>query len=162
MNNVNNLSRCVFRDPRYFLAFGFGSGLSPVAPGTCGTITAILIYFFMAGLTWELYLGFIVVAFVVGIVISDEITKELKINDYKGIVWDEFIGYWLTMFLVPCGFVWIFLGFILFRWFDIWKPFPIKHLERCNHSGFAIMIDDVMAALYAWIVLQLIIFVWRQ
>lgn len=162
MNKVSGLVRKVFRDPRYFLAFGFGSGLSPVAPGTCGTLVAVAIYLLMGNFSWEFYLGFILFAFLVGVVISNEITCELKINDYKGIVWDEFIGYWLTMFHVPCGLVWVFLGFILFRFFDIWKPFPIKRLEKCSHSGFSIMIDDVMAAIYAWVILQFIILVWRS
>lgn len=160
MSKLNKLPSFVISDPRYFLAFGFGSGLSPIAPGTCGTLASISVYFLLMDIPNLFYLSFVIVAFLVGLVISDEITKELKVNDYKGVVWDEFVGYWLTMFLVPHGVAWICLGFVLFRFFDILKPFPIKLIENSKHSGFAIMFDDVIAALYAWLVLQLILFAW--
>ncbi|OGV27521.1 MAG: phosphatidylglycerophosphatase [Legionellales bacterium RIFCSPHIGHO2_12_FULL_37_14] len=159
MNKLNKIKSLVLRDPRYFIAFGFGSGLTPFAPGTFGTLASILVYFLLVNFTWHLYIGFVSFAFVVGVIICNEIAKELGINDYQGIVWDEFIGFWLTMFLVPFELTWLILGFVLFRAFDILKPFPIKRIEMLKHKGFAIMFDDVIAALYAWLTLHLIILV---
>ena len=158
MSKLNNL---VKTDIRYFLAFGFGAGLSPIAPGTCGTLAAIPIYILLSMIHWSFYLFFVVFAFLTGVVICREITAELKINDYPGIVWDEVVGFWVAMFLAPCGLIYFVLGVVFFRLFDILKPFPIKKIEKCAHSGFAIMFDDVVAGVYALIVLQLINLWWK-
>lgn len=155
MNQVNITNR-VWQDPAYFIAFGFGSGLMPVAPGTWGTLAAIPLYLLMMNTHWSVYLILTLLAFILGVWVSDKVTKDLGIHDYKGIVWDEVVGYLLTMFLVPKGITWMILGFILFRIFDIWKPQPIRYIDHKVHGGLGIMLDDVLAAVPAWFIIQVI------
>ena len=92
--------------------------------------------------------------FVLGVYWCDRSSKALGVHDHGGIVWDEMVGYWLTMFLAPVGWLWWVLGFVLFRIFDILKPWPINWLDRRVHGGLGIMVDDILAAVYAWLVLQ--------
>lgn len=153
MNQVSLVNR-VWQDPVYFIAFGFGTGLMPVAPGTWGTLAAIPLYLLMLGTHWSIYLALTVMAFILGVWVSDKVSQELGVHDYKGIVWDEVVGYLLTMFLAPVGIVWMFTGFILFRIFDIWKPQPIRLIDRRVHGGLGIMLDDVGAAIPAWLIMQ--------
>lgn len=156
MSHVNLMTR-VWHDPIYFIAFGFGSGLLPVAPGTWGTLAAIPIYLLLFGCHWFVYLTITLLAFILGVWVSDKVTRDLGIHDYKGIVWDEVVGFLLTMFMAPPGLIWIILGFILFRIFDIWKPQPIRLIDKKIKGGFGIMLDDVLAAIPAWIILQAIV-----
>ena len=151
------LSSKVWQNPIYFIAFGFGSGLMPIAPGTWGTLAAIPIYLLIAGLSWEAYLILTIAAFILGVVVCDKVSTELGVHDYSGIVWDEVVGYLLTMFLVPISVLWMVIGFFLFRIFDIWKPGPIRYVDHHVHGGLGIMLDDVMAAVPAWLVLQLLV-----
>lgn len=155
---MTTLSNKVWQNPIYFLAFGFGSGLSPIAPGTCGTIAAIPLYWLLSYASPSVYLIVTCVAFIVGVKVSDIVSHDLGEHDYKGIVWDEIVGYWLTMFMVPKGVWWVVAGFILFRLFDIWKPWPISWVDKRVKGGLGIMVDDVLAAIPAWIILQLIAF----
>jgi phosphatidylglycerophosphatase A len=145
------------KDPMYCLAFGFGSGLSPVAPGTCGTVIAIPIYCVFSFLfSSKVYLILTLLAFVGGIFICDKVSRDLGEHDYKGIVWDEIVGYLLAMFLVPLHWIWILLGFVLFRLFDIWKPYPIRWIDKRVGGGLGIMLDDVLAAVPVFFVLQIL------
>lgn len=153
MNQIQLSSR-VWQDPKYFIAFGFGSGLMPKAPGTWGTLAAIPLYLLIMNTSWMVYLGICVLAFILGVWVSDKVTNDLGVQDYKGIVWDEVVGYFLTMFLAPHGISWMVLGFVLFRIFDIWKPYPIRFIDTHVHGGLGIMLDDVLAAVPAWIVMQ--------
>lgn len=141
-------------DPRRFLALGLGSGLAPVAPGTFGTLAAIPLYLLLQPLSLLSYLAVVVVSFLLGIWLCDVTARQLGVHDHPGIVWDEFVGYWITMLLVPAGWVWIVVGFILFRLFDILKPWPIRWIDKRVGGGFGIMLDDVLAGIYAWLVLQ--------
>lgn len=150
------LSNKVWRNPYFFMAFGFGSGLMPTAPGTWGTLAAIPIYLLLVNASWGLYLVVTLIAFLFGVFICNKVSKELGEHDYGGIVWDEIVGYLLTMFLAPSGLVWIVIGFILFRIFDIWKPQPIGWVDERVQGGLGIMLDDVLAAIPAWIILQLL------
>lgn len=150
------LSQKVWQDPSYFIAFGFGSGLMPIAPGTWGTVAAIPVYLLFAGMPWYLYAIATVLAFILGVFVSTRVSKELGEHDYSGIVWDEIVGYLITMFLAPPGLIWIITGFVLFRIFDIWKPQPIRWIDRHVHGGLGIMLDDVLAAVPAWIIMQAI------
>jgi len=145
----------IFKNPIHFLAFGFGSGLAPKAPGTCGTLAAIPLYLLIQNLEWYFYLGIVLIAFLAGIWICDKTSKDLGVHDHPGIVWDEIVGYLLTMFLAPTGWLWIAIGFGLFRLYDIWKPWPINVLDKQVRGGFGIMLDDVIAAVYAWVGLQI-------
>lgn len=146
----------VWHDPAYFIAFGFGSGLMPFAPGTWGTLAAIPVYLLLVGSHWSVYLAFTLLAFVLGVWVSDKVSDDLGMHDYKGIVWDEVVGYLLTMFLAPSGLGWIIIGFILFRIFDIWKPQPIGFVDQKVQGGLGIMLDDVLAAIPAWLVMQIL------
>ncbi len=84
-------------------------------------------------------------------------SDDLKVHDFSGIVWDEFVGFWITMFLIPFDWKWVLFGFLLFRFFDIVKPWPIRYLDKQVAGGFGIMVDDVLAGVYAWICLFLIV-----
>ncbi|MBB72084.1 MAG: phosphatidylglycerophosphatase A [Legionellales bacterium] len=150
--------RSIWTNPIHFLAFGFGSGASPIMPGTCGTLVAIPLYWCLAQTNWWLYGAITAAAFVIGIWLCGVAAKDTGVHDHPGIVWDEFVGFWLTMFLVPLTWYWIVAGFVLFRLFDIVKPWPIKWLDAKVKGGFGIMIDDVLAAVYAWLILQALVY----
>ncbi|MES2998788.1 MAG: phosphatidylglycerophosphatase A [Pseudomonadota bacterium] len=146
----------VFSNPIYFIAFGFGSGLSPFAPGTCGTLVAIPLYYLIHSFSLINYSLILFLAIVIGIWLCDITERDIGIHDYSGIVWDEICGFGLTMLAAPKGWLWIVLGFFLFRLFDIVKPWPIAWMDRKLPRGFGVMLDDLMAAVYAWLVLHLI------
>ena len=153
------LNRTVLTSPVHFLAFGFGSGLSPKAPGTMGTLAAILLYLLLMNLPLTGYLLAVLLISVVGIWICGESSRRLGVHDHGGIVWDEFAGFLLTMTAAPQGWAWIVLGFALFRLFDIWKPWPVRVADRQLHGGLGIMLDDILAGIYAWLVLQAVAYV---
>ena len=156
-----NKSHCppsVWRNPIHFLAFGFGSGAIPFAPGTFGTLVAIPIYLLMWKLELWLYITIVILLFTVGVGICHKTSRDIGVHDHSGIVWDEIVGFLIVMIAVPRYWLWIVVGFLLFRLFDIWKPWPIKWLDKKVTGGFGVMIDDVLAGVYAWIVLQVIIY----
>ncbi len=137
-------------DPRHLFSVGFGSGLSPVAPGTMGTLAAIPPYLLLAQLELLPYIGILIVGFLIGVYICGFTSRALGVHDHGGIVWDEFIGFWITMIAVPSlNWQWILAGFLLFRFFDIVKPWPVKLADKGISGGFGIMIDDVLAGIYA-------------
>ncbi|ACE84784.1 phosphatidylglycerophosphatase A family protein [Cellvibrio japonicus] len=144
------------RNPDHFFAFGFGTGLSPWAPGTMGTLAAIPIYWLIQDVSWPIYLSWLLVTFILGVYWCGRSSRALGVHDHGGIVWDEFVGYWVTMFMAPKGWIWILLGFVLFRFFDIVKPWPIRWLDRRVKGGFGIMVDDLLAGILAGISLQII------
>jgi len=153
------LNRTVLTSPVHFLAFGFGSGLSPKAPGTMGTLAAIPLYLLLMNLPLTGYLLAVLLISVAGIWICGESSRRLGVHDHGGIVWDEFAGFLLTMTAAPQGWAWIVLGFALFRLFDIWKPWPVRVADRQLHGGLGIMLDDILAGIYAWLVLQAVAYV---
>ena len=153
MSDKQRTKQVALRTPSGFLAFGFGSGLAPFAPGTFGTLAAIPLYLLMVHLTWPWYVLVLLLSAVLGIYLCEQASKNLGVHDHGGIVWDEFVGFWITMFMIPPTWYWILLGFILFRIFDIIKPQPIKWLDKKVKGGFGIMVDDVIAGLFAWIIL---------
>lgn len=144
----------VFRNPVHFLAFGLGSGAAPVAPGTFGTLAAVPLYLLLDLLSLEGYLLVLILAFALGIWLCDKTCRDIGVHDHGGIVWDEFVGIWLTMVAAPDGWYWIVVGFFLFRLFDILKPFPIGYFDKHIHGGFGVMLDDAIAGAFAWFVLQ--------
>lgn len=155
---MSDLSKTVLSSPVHFLAFGFGSGLSPKAPGTMGTLAAIPLYLLLANLPLWNYLLIVLVISVAGVWLCGESSRRLGVHDHGGIVWDEFAGFLLTMTAAPQEWWWIAIGFGLFRLFDIWKPWPVSIADRKVHGGLGIMLDDLLAGVYAWIVLQLLVF----
>ncbi len=148
----------VWRNPVHFLAFGFGSGLAPKAPGTFGTLVAVPLYLLMTLLPLWGYLLVLVASAVLGIYLCGRTARDMGVHDHPGIVWDEFVGFWITMLLVPTDWYWILAGFVLFRLFDIWKPWPIRVVDQRVEGGLGIMLDDVLAGIYALLVLQLLVF----
>jgi len=151
---LSDLPKGFLKNPINLAAFGFGSGCFPKAPGTAGTLAALLLYVPLQYLPFYYYLGFIVFTFVLGIWLCDKASRALGVHDHGGIVWDEFVGYWITMIAAPEGLLWMVLGFVLFRIFDIWKPQPIAYLDKHVHGGLGIMLDDVLAGVYALLILQ--------
>jgi len=151
----NLTPRQVFGNPIHFLAYGFGAGLSPKGPGTLGTVVAIPIYVLFMYLGPVTYGVFLAVALAAGIYICGYTAKAIGVDDPKGVVWDEVVGYLVTMLWVPFGWPWIAAGFLLFRLFDIWKPWPIRWLDRNVKGGLGIMVDDVAAAIPACILLNI-------
>ncbi|MGL6162494.1 phosphatidylglycerophosphatase A family protein [Microbulbifer sp.] len=145
----------LLRSPTMLLAFGFGSGLAPRAPGTFGTLAAVPIWLLLQPLAPALYLAVVVAAALLGFYLCEAASKKLGVHDHSGIVWDEMVGYWLTMFMAPSGWIWALYGFALFRLFDIAKPQPIGWADRRVPGGVGIMLDDILAAVYAAVVLQL-------
>ena len=148
------------KNPLHWLAVGFGSGLSPKAPGTFGTIAAIPLWYLINDLPLSLYLAIIVAGFIAGIWICDSATKAIGKPDHGAIVWDEIIGFWITMIVAPAGLIWMLAGFVLFRFFDIVKPWPIRYLDKHIHGGLGIMLDDVLAGIFALLCLQALVYFW--
>jgi len=146
------------RSPTLLLAFGFGSGLSPKAPGTVGTVAAVPIWLLLIQLSTPVYVLVLIVATVVGIYICGGAAKKLGVHDHSGIVWDEFVGFWVAMLMIPPQLGSIICGFLLFRFFDIIKPWPIGWLDRKIHGGLGIMIDDIVAGIYTAVILNCIIY----
>ena len=149
------LERLNWRNPLHWLATGFGSGLSPFAPGTFGTLAAIPFYWLMTYLPLSVYIAVTVVAAVAGIWICQSATKAIGQDDHGSIVWDEFVGFWITMIAAPKGLFWLLAGFLIFRFFDIIKPWPIRWLDRYVKGGLGIMVDDVLAGLFGLLVMQI-------
>jgi phosphatidylglycerophosphatase A len=145
----------IMSDPVLFLAFGFGSGLAKKAPGTCGTIAAIPVYYLFAQANSLIYSLLTIITTVVGVWICDVAAKKLDEHDFGGIVWDEVAGYLITLWFVPLTWQAIIIGFVLFRFFDILKPWPIKWIDKQVHGGLGIMLDDVLAGLFAGALLLL-------
>ncbi|WP_457668688.1 phosphatidylglycerophosphatase A family protein [Thiolapillus sp.] len=146
------------KNPVHLLAFGFGSGCAPFAPGTWGTLLAVLLYLPLSLLPLGWYLWVLVLVILSGIWLCGRTSRDLGVHDHGGIVWDEFAGYFVTMIAAPAGWWWIITGFLLFRLFDIWKPWPIGWLDKRVKGGLGIMVDDLVAGGYAWLVMHL---AWR-
>ena len=132
-------------NPIFLLAFGFGSGFAPKAPGTAGTLLAVLIHLILVNLPPWIHGTIIFAAFFIGIWICGRTAEYLGVHDHEGIVWDELVGYWLMMFLVPSNWLWVSFGFVLFRILDIFKPWPISEVDRQVGGGLGIMLDDLIA-----------------
>ncbi len=138
-----------------FLALGFGSGLAPKAPGTFGTLAAVPL---VALLLWagnSYLLAFVLFGTVLGIYICGQTAKDVGVHDHGAIVWDEIVGYGITVLWAPLHWQTLLLGFVLFRLFDIVKPWPISVLDKKLHGGLGIMLDDILAGIFALIALQL-------
>ena len=148
------LKRLNIKNPLHWIATGFGSGLSPIAPGTAGSIAAIPFYLCLMKLPPIGYAIIVVMAFFLGVWATQNATRAIGIDDHGGLVWDEFVGMWITLFITPPGWIWIFLGFCVFRLFDILKPWPIRTIDRHLQGGWGIMLDDVLAGIFAWFTLQ--------
>lgn len=146
--------------PYRFIAFGFGSGLLPKAPGTWGTLAAVPFFLLLNNLPNYAYWTGLVLAFIAGIWICGKTSADIGEEDHGGIVWDEFVGLWLSLALVPPGWGWILVGFVLFRFFDALKPWPISWADKNLHGGLGVMFDDILAGVAALVSLKILEYLW--
>lgn len=144
----------VLATPQGLLATGFGSGLAPVAPGTVGSAAALPLYFLLWHLPPALYLALVAATFLAGAWSAGQLSRDLGVHDHGGIVIDEFVGVWIALAFCPRVWWLLVLGWLAFRLFDILKPPPISWLDRQVSGGLGIMIDDVVAGLFALAVVQ--------
>lgn len=147
----------LFAHPAHFFAFGFGTGLSRYAPGTVGSLVGIPLYLGLAWLPLPVFVIVVVALFLFGVWCCDVSTRHLGVHDHGGIVWDEVVGMLIALFAVPATLLHLALGFLLFRLFDILKPWPIGWVDKHVDGGFGIMIDDVIAGAMACVSLHLIL-----
>lgn len=147
--------RTVFSDPVHFLAFGFGTGLAPKAPGTFGSLPGILLFWLTMDFGLYVQLTVLLVATLAGFWICGESARRIGVHDHGGIVWDEIVGMYMTLLAAPVSVAGWVLAFVLFRALDIVKPWPIRDLDHRLEGGVGIMLDDLVAALFAAILLAL-------
>jgi len=147
----------ILSNPILFLAFGFGSGLAKKMPGTMGTVAAIPVYLLFIQTDLWVYSALTLIVCIAGVTICDEAAKLLGEHDFGGIVWDEIAGFLVTMWFVPFSWYAVLCGFVLFRIFDILKPWPIKWADKKVEGGFGIMLDDVLAGLFSAAILFFIV-----
>lgn len=149
------MSKPDWRNPIHLIAAGFGSGLAPRAPGTFGTLAALIPWWPLHFLSAPLYWAIIALGTAFGIYVCGKTARDLRTHDHGSIVWDEFIGLWIALAWLPSSIAWVGAGFLLFRLFDIWKPWPISWCDRHVHGGFGIMLDDILAGGTALVVVQI-------
>ena len=150
--------RLLLAHPSHFVALGFGSGLVPKGPGTAGTLAAWLLFPLLRAMLadWQL-LGFLAASFFFGIIACERTGRALGVADHGAIVWDEVVAFWLVLFFTPASLLWQAVAFGLFRFFDIVKPPPIRWVDERTRGGLGVMVDDLLAAGYALLVLALLI-----
>lgn len=146
----------VLRHPAGWIATGFGSGLSPLAPGTVGSAVALLPWLWLRTLPLPAYMASVLLAFALGVWASAWVVRRSGVQDPQLVVWDEFVGLWIALIAAPQGWYWMLAGFALFRLFDIWKPWPVSWADEKIKGGLGVMFDDVIAGGYALIVMQLV------
>jgi phosphatidylglycerophosphatase A len=145
----------VLRDPVHLVAFGFGLGLVPKAPGTAGTLLGVALHLLTMELPIAIRVGAIAAGFALGVWVCGASAKKLGVHDHGGIVWDEVIGYLIAMLAAPVGWPAVIAGFALFRLFDVWKPWPIRLADRRMGGGLGIMVDDALAGALTAVMLAL-------
>ena len=151
--------RKLMKHPLGWIAAGFGAGFSPKAPGTVGSLAALLPWWFlMKDLPLPAYLAVLAAGFGIGVWAAHWVITRTGIEDPSLVVWDEYIGMWITLLMAPAGWPWMVVAFVLFRIFDIAKPWPVSWADEKVHGGFGAMLDDVIAGVYALLALQLIAF----
>lgn len=148
--------RFLFSHPAHFIACGMGSGLSPLAPGTAGTLFAWAVYPLLRpafGIDDGGFAMFLLVAFAYGVLACNRTGQDLGVADHGAIVWDEIVPFWTVLFLAPIGLLWQLAAFLLFRCFDIVKPPPADWFDQTIKNGFGVMMDDLVAAGYTLLAL---------
>ena len=153
--------RALLAHPAGWIASGFGSGLAPVASGTVGSAVALIPWLALRMLDWPLYLVVILAAFALGVWASGVVIARLGVEDPGVVVWDEFVGQWIALVplvVAPRAWPWVIAAFVLFRVFDVWKPWPASWADRSVKGGFGAMLDDAFAGGYAALVLATCLF----
>ncbi len=143
----------LLQHPAHFIALGFGSGLAPKAPGTFGTLVAFPLFWLLSPYSFILQVSVILGLFILGIYLCHKTGDALGVMDHGSIVWDEIVAMMFILAMTPRDWVLWPTAFVLFRLFDIWKPFPIRQLDARVKGGFGVMLDDAAAAIYALICL---------
>ncbi|GAA0815750.1 phosphatidylglycerophosphatase A [Colwellia asteriadis] len=144
------------KNPVHFLALGFGSGLLPKAPGTYGTLAAIPLFLLMSELSTMYYALVVLLSCIIGVYLCGRTAEDVGVHDHGAIVWDEFAGFFITMFMIPVSWQSVLVGFMLFRLFDIIKPWPISVADKKLSGGFGIMFDDILAGFFALAIMHII------
>ena len=145
----------LFEHATHFIACGAGSGLSPIAPGTIGTLFAWGTFPLLRQNFTDLELMvFLIAAFIVGVIACHRTGLDLGVTDHSSIVWDEIVPFWLVLMLYPAGLVWQITAFALFRLYDIVKPYPANYFDSAIKNGLGVMMDDVVAAFYTVLTLS--------
>ncbi len=153
-------ARFLLAHPAHFIALGFGSGLAPRAPGTFGTLASVVLFWLLAQVLPTLVIAFLAIPlFFLGVWACEVTGRDLGVADHGAMVWDEIVAF-LPLAAVSSASIWLqAVAFLLFRLFDVWKPYPIRGLERQLKGGFGVMFDDMVAAFYAYVVFALFIVV---
>lgn len=154
--------RFLLQHPAHLFGLGFGSGLAKKAPGTFGTLVGLPLFWQISIYTLSVQLVVIAALFLIGIYFCNVTGKALGVVDHGGIVWDEIVAMMLVLTVTPNQWQWWIVAFLLFRLFDIWKPFPIRQCDAKLKNGFGVMFDDLLAAIYAIISLKALLWLSTQ
>jgi phosphatidylglycerophosphatase A len=153
-------ARISMKNPVHFLALGFGSGLIPLMPGTFGSAAAIPLLILSANMPVMVFIAFTVFASIFGIYLCGKTADDMQVHDHGSIVWDEVAGLFITFLFVPITAPSLLAGFVLFRIFDILKPWPIGPIDKRLHGGTGIMLDDIVAGAMACACLHIMMIMW--
>ncbi|VEL97733.1 phosphatidylglycerophosphatase [Alteromonas sp. 76-1] len=153
-------ARISMKNPVHFLALGFGSGLIPLMPGTFGSAAAIPLLILSANMPVMVFIAFTVFASIFGIYLCGKTADDMQVHDHGSIVWDEVAGMFITFLFVPITAPSLLAGFVLFRIFDILKPWPIGPIDKRLHGGTGIMLDDIVAGAMACACLHIMMIMW--
>lgn len=153
--NKKQIAHLVFSNPLHYLSCGLGSGLLPRMPGTWGSLIAIPFFYVFNKLPLWQYGVLLIITFAIGVALCGYSEKAFRKKDHSSIVWDEMVGMWITLAHAPFRLDVLLIGFILFRIFDIFKPWPINWLQKHLPGGWGVMADDAAAGIAAWLLLQL-------
>lgn len=151
---VQPLPESIWKNPWHFIAFGFGTGAIPIAPGTFGTLIAIPLYLYFSTYSHWIYLVFTIAFTIFSIWLCEKVSREIQVHDHQGMCIDEVVGYLVTMYHAPYGWGWIITGVILFRIFDILKPWPIRQIDDHVKGGVGMILDDVVAGIFSCFIIQ--------
>lgn len=153
---VPPIPESIWKNPWHFIAFGFGTGALPIAPGTFGTLIAIPFYLFLATFSHTTYIILTIAITIFSIWLCNKVSEEIKVEDHQGMCLDEIVGYLVTMIAAPYGWGWMLTGFLLFRFFDIVKPWPIRQIDNGVKGGLGVILDDVLAGIYSLLIIQIL------
>ena len=156
-------ARFLLSHPAHFIALGFGSGLAPAAPGTFGTLAGLALYWLLAQVAPPLVIAFLAIpAFFLGVWACERTGRDLGVQDHGAMVWDEIVAFLPLAALASTSLMLQAVAFVLFRVFDIWKPYPIRLVEKNVKGGMGVMVDDLMAGAYAYVAFVLFIVVMHK
>lgn len=151
------MTESLWKNPIHFIACGFGAGAMPWAPGTFGTLIAIPFFWLFHTLSITQYVLLVIFLNVAGIYLCGKVNRDWGVADHSAVVWDEFAAFFITMIGLPADGLWLIAAFVLFRCLDIWKPWPIRLIDRRLHGGLGVVLDDVVAAFLTNIILQCVL-----